>query len=129
MTISRPLATAVASVTLGTCTGVLTNLVTETWTWTLGCALLACVAGLTLVQWRAAVPRTESRRTSLRLEVRDHSRAEDIRTVASDGASVHTEVEGGSAYLDSTDRARDADITRRIEGGSTVRRTDTEAGP
>jgi hypothetical protein len=104
--------TAVLSVIVSVGIGIVTNLITDSWTWTLGVVLALLVCGAVLL---ALAGTSSPTRTTVNQRVTGGSKISRGKIVASSGSNVDETATDQSLIEGSTIRAKDADVARRAD--------------
>lgn len=94
--------------------GVVTNLVTQAWSWALAVALGLLLAATAALAWHHNDP-VRSPETKVRQTARNNSRIEGGRIEAGRGAQVEETARDGATIEDSTIKARGGSVRRRAD--------------
>ncbi|MEU8893942.1 hypothetical protein [Streptomyces sp. NPDC048442] len=123
----EPRTVAVAGVLVSVATGVVTNLVTERWSWTLGAALAVLVAVGAYLAVQAS--NGSSRRTRARQTARRGGRITRSGITASGDADAQQRADRDGQISNSPITARDSDADQRARDGGQITDSELDLGP
>ncbi|MCX4767213.1 hypothetical protein OG562_40855 [Streptomyces sp. NBC_01275] len=110
-------AVSAGGVLVGIATGIVTNLITDQWNWTLAAALtVLAAAGV----WLALLTRTAPRRSRHRVRAARDGRIENSGAIGRDGSDITQTATHGGVINGSPVTARAADVEQETDQGGRI---------